>query len=87
MRALLFEIQRKMPSSDKILKKYLVCLVDYELATYSGQTQLFFIEDKGLDLLIKLIRKKGSMDVAKILQLHWKTPFYNMIYFLCSCLN
>ncbi len=49
-----------MSSSDKILKKYLVCLVDYELATYSGQTQLFFIEDKGLDLLIKLIRKKGQ---------------------------
>jgi predicted transcriptional regulator len=62
---LLFELQRRLnysPSSSyKILKKYLVYLVDYELILYDGQRQVYTIEYNGLDLLNWISKEKNNL--------------------------
>jgi hypothetical protein len=58
---LLFEIQRRLPSSSfHKLQKYLVYLADYELISYSGQRHVYWIEDNGLGLLDRINREKKS---------------------------
>jgi len=67
---LLFELQKRLPypSSCKILKKYLVYLVDYELILYDGQRQVYTIEYNGLDLLnwISKEKKRSVADTEEI---------------------
>ena len=63
---LLIELQRRLnylPSSSscKLLKKYLVCLVDYELILYDGQRQVYTIEYNGLDLLNWISKEKKRL--------------------------
>ena len=59
---LLFEIKRRSHLlSYKILKKYLVYLVDYELISYNGQRHVYQIEDNGLNLLDWINKEKDKM--------------------------
>ena len=55
---LTFAIQAKMPLPYRTLKKYLVYLIEYDLVSYSGKTQLYSIECGGYDLLDKIIIEK-----------------------------
>ena len=61
---LLSEIKKRLPylSSDKVFKKYLVYLADYELMSYNRQRQVYHIEENGIDLLSYMIKKKKSDD-------------------------
>lgn len=54
------QIQAKMLIYDKVFKKYLVHLVDYELITYNGQRRVYLIEDGGLELLDKIDKEKND---------------------------
>jgi DNA-binding transcriptional regulator GbsR (MarR family) len=66
---LLVELQRRLPyssssfscSSYKLLKKYLVYLVDCELISYDGQRQVYTIEDNGYDILIWISKEKKRL--------------------------
>src|SRR6478609_5089321 len=67
---LLVELQRRLPysssssslfSSCKLFKKYLVYLVDCELISYDGQSQVYTIEDNGRDILIWISKEKKRL--------------------------
>lgn len=75
---LLIEIERKMHLSRNRLKKHLVCLIDYELVTYNGQSKLLVIEEDGLVLLDKINTEKevemvGSEDIIITIEKDTKT--------------
>jgi predicted transcriptional regulator len=63
------QIQGKIRISDKVFKKYLIYLVDYELITYNGQRRVYLIEDGGLELLDKINKEKndGMIDSEDII--------------------
>jgi len=67
---LLIELQRRLsypPFSYKLLKKYLVYLVDYNLILYDGQRQVYTIEYNGLDLLNLISKeKRDRLNMLKI---------------------
>ncbi len=48
---LLLKIQKKLPISSFVLKKYLFYLIDYEIISYEGKIQKFLIKDEGYNLL------------------------------------
>ena len=62
---LLVELQRRLPysssSSCKLFKKYLVYLVDCDLISYDGQSQVYTIEDNGRDILIWISKEKKRL--------------------------
>ena len=66
---LLVELQRRLPyssssslfSSCKLFKKYLVYLVDCELISYDGQSQVYTIEDNGRNILIWISKEKKRL--------------------------
>ena len=51
-------IQRILPISDELIKKYLFYLIEYGLISYNGNNHTFFSSDSGLNLLLKIERKK-----------------------------
>jgi hypothetical protein len=53
-----FEIQRVIPLPYKALKKYLFYLINYELLSYDGQSQVYLTEDGGFDMLNAINREK-----------------------------
>lgn len=55
--------QRTVPSKHN-MKKYLFHMINYELISYSGQTQRYAIEEGGLDLLDWIEKEKTIMAVG-----------------------
>ena len=55
---ILFDIQRILPLSDTVIKKYLFYLIDYELISYDGQKQMYILEEGGFSLLDMIEREK-----------------------------
>jgi hypothetical protein len=51
-------IQRLLPISDELIKKYLFYLIEYGLISYDGSRRLYFSTDDGINLLFKIERKK-----------------------------
>ena len=51
-------IQRLLPISDELIKKYLFYLIEYGLISYNGNNQSFFSSNSGVNLLFKIERKK-----------------------------
>ena len=65
---LLYKIQKKLPVSSFILKKYLYYLIEYGLLSYEGETQKFVMEDEGFHLLFiinndNINKKKNINDI------------------------
>jgi predicted transcriptional regulator len=58
-----FEMQRILSLQYKVLKKYLFYLINYELISYDGQSQVYITEDGGYDLL-KTISKEKKIVMA-----------------------
>jgi predicted transcriptional regulator len=58
-----YGIQQRMQLTYKMLKKYLVYLIDYDLITYNGQKKIFLIGDGGVDLLMRIELEK---DISKM---------------------
>jgi hypothetical protein len=54
-------IQLMISSSPTILKKYLFYLIDYDLISYSGQKQVYLINDKGLELLSRIMMENKTV--------------------------
>jgi len=62
---LLFETNRKLPLvSNRIIKKYLVYLADYEQISYNGQIHSFQIEDNGINLLYWIVKEKERLMIS-----------------------
>jgi hypothetical protein len=55
--------QRTLPSPYDGLKKYLFHLIDYDLISYNGQTQMYTTEEGGHDLLDWINRERMIMNV------------------------
>ena len=51
-------IQRLLPISSELIKKYLFYLIEYGLISYDGISQSYFSSDDGITLLLKIERKK-----------------------------
>ncbi|MBA2267654.1 MAG: hypothetical protein H0W19_04875 [Nitrosopumilus sp.] len=51
-------IQRLLPISDELIKKYLFYLIEYELISYNGSSHFYFSSHDGINLLFKIERKK-----------------------------
>ena len=58
LHAIYLNIQRILPISDGLIKKYLFYLIEYGFVSYNGNNQTFFSSDSGLNLLLKIERKK-----------------------------
>ena len=57
---LLFQIQKTLPMTNKILKKYLFYLISYDLVSYNGNSQSYLTEDGGFDLLHMINKEKKN---------------------------
>lgn len=51
-------IQRLLPISSELIKKYLFYLIEYGLLSYDGGSRSYFSSDDGIILLLKIERKK-----------------------------
>jgi hypothetical protein len=60
---LFYAFQRTLPSPYDGLKKYLFHLIDYDLISYNGQTQMYTTEEGGHDLLDWINRERMIMKV------------------------
>ena len=59
---ILSETDKKLPLiSYKIIKKYLVYLIDYELISYNGQRHACQIEGNGIYLLYLIVKEKKRL--------------------------
>ena len=58
IRSIYLNIQRLLPISDELIKKYLFYLIEYGLISYNGNNHSYFSSDAGLNLLFKIERKK-----------------------------
>ena len=58
LHAIYLKIQRLLPISPELIKKYLFYLIEYGLISYNGKNHSFFSSDSGLNLLLKIERKK-----------------------------
>ena len=62
---LLFETTRKLPlTSYKKLKKYVVCLAEYELISYNGHIHGYQIKENGIDLLYWIVKEKKRLMIS-----------------------
>ena len=52
------EIQRLIPLPYNALKTYLFFLINYDLLSYNGQSQIYLTEDGGFDMLDAINREK-----------------------------
>ncbi len=57
-------IQRLLPISDELIKKYLFYLIEYGLISYNGNNHSFYSSDAGLNLLFKIEHKKVTEKVT-----------------------
>ena len=53
-----WNIQKLLPISDELIKKYLFYLIEYGLISYKGNNHLYFSTDAGINLLFKIEHKK-----------------------------
>jgi Tfp pilus assembly ATPase PilU len=51
-------IQRLLPISSELIKKYLFYLIEYGLISYDGSSRSYFSSNEGITLLVKIERKK-----------------------------
>ncbi|HKU83444.1 MAG TPA: hypothetical protein VJP58_05325 [Candidatus Nitrosocosmicus sp.] len=51
-------IQRLLPISNELIKKYLFYLIEYGLISYNGNDHSFFSSNAGINLLFKIEHKK-----------------------------
>jgi Tfp pilus assembly ATPase PilU len=51
-------IQRLLPVSSELIKKYLFYLIEYGLISYDGSSRSYFSSNEGITLLVKIERKK-----------------------------
>lgn len=51
-------IQRLLPISDELIKKYIFYLIEYELISYDGENRSFKTSEEGIRLLFKVEYKK-----------------------------
>src|SRR6185503_16149749 len=51
-------IQRILPISDELIKKYLFYLIEYGLISYNGNDHSYFSSNAGINLLFKIEHKK-----------------------------
>jgi Tfp pilus assembly ATPase PilU len=51
-------IQRLLPVSSELIKKYLFYLIEYGLISYDGSSRSYFSNNEGITLLVKIERKK-----------------------------
>lgn len=54
------EMQKTTPLSTNSLKKYLLCLVDYQIVSYNGQRHVYAIEHDGFGLLDMIMEEMKS---------------------------
>jgi hypothetical protein len=52
------EIQRLIPLPYDALKKYLFFLINYDLLSYNGKSQVYLTEEWGFDMLVAIDREK-----------------------------
>ena len=52
------EIQRLIPLPYDVLKKYLFFLINYDLLSYNGKSQVYLTEEWGFDMLDAINREK-----------------------------
>ncbi|CAN5883636.1 hypothetical protein BH23THE1_BH23THE1_01110 [soil metagenome] len=57
-------IQRLLPISDELIKKYLFYLIEYGLIYYNGNNHSYFSSDAGVNLLFKIERKKVTEKIT-----------------------
>ena len=53
-----WNIQRLLPISKELIKKYLFYLIEYRLINYNGAIHSFYTSNTGVNLLFKIERKK-----------------------------
>jgi hypothetical protein len=51
-------VQKLLPISDELIKKYLFYLIEYGLISYNGNNHSYFLSDAGVNPLFKIERKK-----------------------------
>ncbi len=67
------KVQKILPLSYITIKEYLFYLINYELISYSGQSQVYKLEEGGFDLLYKIEKEKrmakdNSEDIVIIIE-------------------
>ena len=58
IQSIYWNIQKLLPISDELIKKYLFYLIEYGLISYNGNNHSYFSSDAGVNLLFKIERKK-----------------------------
>ena len=58
IQSIYWNIQKLLPISDELTKKYLFYLIEYGLMSYNGNNHSYFSSDAGVNLLLKIERKK-----------------------------
>ena len=58
IQSIYLNVQKLLPISDELIKKYLFYLIEYGLISYNGNNHSYFSSDAGVNLLTKIERKK-----------------------------
>ena len=58
IQSIYWNIQRLLPISEELIKKYIFYLIEYGLISYNGNNRSFFTSNAGVNLLFKIERKK-----------------------------
>lgn len=58
IQSIYLNIQRFLPISEELIKKYLFYLIEYGLLSYDGNDHSFFTSNSGINLLSKIEHKK-----------------------------
>ena len=53
-----YNAQRLLPITSELIKKYLFYLIEYGLISYDGSSRIYFSSNDGINLLLKIERKK-----------------------------
>jgi hypothetical protein len=64
IRSIYLNIQRLLPISDELIKKYLFYLIEYGLITYNGTNHSYFSSDAGVNLLFRIEHKKFTEKIT-----------------------
>jgi len=58
IQSIFWNVQKLLPISDELIKKYLFYLIEYGLISYNGKDHSYFSSDAGVNLLFRIERKK-----------------------------
>jgi hypothetical protein len=64
IQSIFWNIQRLLPISDELIKKYLFYLIEYGLINYNGYNHSFYTTNAGVSLLFKIERKKLTDNIT-----------------------